>query len=75
MEYEEDNYWELIFKFGKDGSFYYSARENVNYCYPEFSKENWSLYSVTSKGNYITYYAGIDYWSPYNVKSIEEIIM
>ncbi|WP_156005596.1 hypothetical protein [Treponema socranskii] len=53
----------------------YSSGKSINYCYPGFSKKNWSLYSVTSKGNYITYYAGIKDWSPYNVRSIEEIIM
>jgi len=75
MEYEEDSSWELVFKFEKDGSFNYSSGKSINYCYPRFSKKNWSLYSVTSKGNYITYYAGIKDWSPYNVRSIEEIIM
>ncbi|MCR5386854.1 MAG: SH3 domain-containing protein [Treponema sp.] len=75
MACEEDIFWNLVFKFEKDGSFNYSHGKSISYCYPRFSKEDWSLYSVTSKGNYITYYAGIKDWSSYNVRSIEEIIM
>lgn len=63
MEYDENYYWDLTFKFQKDGSFY----ADNDYYYPSYeSPEDSALYSVTSKGNLIDYYLGIEYWSPYS---------
>ncbi len=64
-EYSDDRTWELEFVFEKDGSFYYHANGRKFYCYPSFScVKNASLYSVTSKGNCISWYdAEIQRWN------------
>ena len=65
-EYKDDRIWELEFVFENDGSFHYHERGVDFYCYPSFSNSNnASLYSVTSKGNFITWYdVRSERWNP-----------
>ena len=74
MEFEEDYSWELTFVFEDDGSFHYKAAESTNYCYPSFDQTGNLYYTSKSKGNYITYYANIDFWSEYNTRTIDQIV-
>ena len=71
---DADSTWELTFIFEDDGSFHYEGSKSTNYCYPSFYQRGYLYYTSRSKGNYITYYAGIDYWSKYNTRTIDQIV-